>query len=148
MADTTTQPARRIVTKRPTDRQEKATTVAAPAPAPTSRIIDIEDESEPITVNLIGQQYIAYRPKSMLAIRLGERINASPLDTTNLSMLVEAMKEFMVLMFGTVNADLIMERLEDPDDRLDLPHLQRLVNRMVEVTTGRPPTSSPASATP
>lgn len=130
--------------KAPQDRQAKAAPATA---APTSRIIDIEDEEEPITVNLIGQQYIAHRPKSMLAIRLGERINSAKIDMENMGALADSMKEFMVLMFGTATADDIMARLEDPDDRLDLPHIQRLVNRMVEVTTGRPPTSPRGSAT-
>lgn len=119
---------------------------AVVAPAAQPRVIDIEDESEPITVNLIGQQYIAHRPKSMLAIRLGERINQTDLGS-DLTALAESMREFVVLMFGTATAEQIMARLEDPDDRLDLPHIQRLVNRMVEVVTGRPPTSPPDSAT-
>jgi hypothetical protein len=129
--------------KAPQDRQAKA----APATAAPSRVIDIEDETEPITVNLIGQQYTARPPKSMLAIRLGERINSQPIDMDNLGALRDTMSEFMVLMFGTATAEDIMARLEDPDDRLDLPHLQKLVNRIVEVTTGRPPTSPRGSAT-
>jgi hypothetical protein len=142
MTDTPTG-TRVVRTRKPAqDRQAKAPTKAqAAATAAAARVIDIEDDEEPITVNLVGKQYIAHKPKSMLAIRLGERINVADFSTDNLGAVREAMGEFCVLMFGTETASDIMARLEDPDDRLDLPHIQRLVNRMVEVTTGRPPTS-------
>jgi hypothetical protein len=116
---------------------------APPGPAP---IIDIDAEEDGIPVRLVGVDYIAHRPKSMLAIRLGEQINQKDV-TKDLDALVETMREFVRLMFGSEVADGIMARLEDPDDQLDLPHIQRLVNAMVTVVTGRPPTSPPDSAT-
>lgn len=146
MADTETppvQPARRVVTtkrKAPQDRQAKA----APKSAANAPIIDIEADDNDIPVRLVGHDYIAHKPKAMLAIRLGERVNAQSLDMNDLPALVETMNEFMRLIFGTETGAAIMARLEDPDDKIDLPHLQRLVNRIVEVTTGRPPTSPSA----
>jgi len=151
MADTETppvQPARRVVTTRkkaPQDRQAKKPTAAEAQAQAAAPIIDIEADSNDIPVRLVGQDYIAHRPKAMLAIRLGERVNAASLDMNDLPALVETMNEFMRLIFGTETGALIMARLEDPDDKIDLPHLQQLVNRMVEVTTGRPPTSPSAS---
>lgn len=144
MADTETppvQPARRVVTtkrKAPQDRQAKA---APAAPAP---IIDIDAEDNDIPVRLVGIDYVAHRPKAMLAIRLGEQINAHTDLTKDMTALVETMGEFMRLIFGTETGASIIERLSDPDDKLDLVHVQKLVNRIVEVTTGRPPTSPSA----
>ncbi|QGJ92698.1 tail assembly chaperone [Microbacterium phage Megan] len=148
MADTETppvQPARRVVTTRkkaPQDRQAPKPTKAQAAATP---IIDIDSDDTDIPVRLVGIDYVAHRPKAMLAIRLGERVNAQSLDMNDLPALIDTMGEFMRLIFGTDTAAAIMARLEDPDDRIDLAHIQRLVNRMVEVTTGRPPTSPSAS---
>ncbi|WKW87066.1 tail assembly chaperone [Microbacterium phage Nicole72] len=147
MADNETppvQPARRVVTtkrKAPTDRQAKATPAKAAKPAP---IIDIEDEEVPIPVRLIGKDYEAHRPKAMLAIRLGERVQNVDLEDTEEA--IAAITSFLRLVFDTQTSEAIMARLEDPDDRLDVHHLLTFVDRMTEAVTGRPPTSPPASA--
>ncbi|AWY05385.1 hypothetical protein HOT42_gp34 [Microbacterium phage Metamorphoo] len=141
-------PAQTVVTKRkpaaakaPTDRQPKATTAKAAKAAP---IIDIEDESEPIPVRLVGVDYVAHRPKAMLAVRLGERIQQ--VDMENIEEVVEQFGSFLKLTFGSETSAAIMARLEDEDDRLDVIHLLKFVERITEVVTGRPPTSPPASA--
>ncbi|QGJ89446.1 hypothetical protein PBI_ARIADNE_42 [Microbacterium phage Ariadne] len=136
-------PAQTVVTKRkpaaakaPTDRQPKATTAkAAPAASP---IIDIEDESQPIPVRLVGVEYTAHRPKAMLALRLGERINQ--VDMSDTEEVVKQFGAFLRLTFGTETSESIMARLEDADDRLDVHHLLAFVERMTEVVGGRPST--------
>lgn len=140
-------PAQTVVTKRkpaaakaPADRQPKATPAKAAAPAP---IIDIEDESAPIPVRLVGIDYVAHRPKAMLAIRLGERIQQ--VDMENTVEVIEQFGSFLKLTFGSETGEAIMARLDDADDRLDVHHLLAFVERITEVVTGRPPTSPPAS---
>lgn len=118
-----------ITTKKPADYKAKA-----PTKAP---IIDIQDESEPISVALVGKTYVAHMPKSMLAIRLGERI--SGLDTEDVDAIIDSLSEFMRLIFDAADASAILDRLTEPDDRLDIPHLLRLVDRMTEVVANRPP---------
>ena len=140
-------PAQTVVTKKspaaakaPTDRQPKATPARA---AKASPIIDIEDEDEPIPVRLVGVDYVAHRPKAMLAIRLGERIQQ--VDMENTGEVIDQFGSFLRLTFGSETAESIMARLEDADDRLDVIHLLKFVERITEVVTGRPPTSPPAS---
>lgn len=141
-------PAQTITTKRkpaaakaPADHQPKATTAKAAAPSP---IIDIEDESEPIPVRLIGIDYTAHRPKAMLALRLGERIKDVDMEDTE--EVVKQFGAFLKLTFGSETTEAIMARLEDADDRLDVHHLLAFVEQITEVVSGRPPTSPPASA--
>jgi hypothetical protein len=129
-------PAQTVVLPKKSPQDRKPPAARPPGPTP---IIDIEAEDDDIPVRLVGIDYIAHRPKSMLAIRLGEQINGQDI-TSDMGALVETMREFVRLMFGSDVADSIMLRLEDADDKLDLPHIQRLVNRMVEVVTNRPPT--------
>lgn len=142
MADTEAppvQPARRVVTtkrKAPQDRQ-------APKPAANAPIIDIEDESEPIPVRLIGVDYVAHRPKAMLAVRLGERIQN--VDMNDIEEVVNQFGSFLKLTFGSETSAAIMARLEDEDDRLDVHHLLKFVEQITEVVGGRPSTSPPAS---
>jgi len=139
-------PAQTVVTKRkpaaakaPTDRQPKATA----AKASTAPIIDIEDESEPIPVRLIGVDYVAHRPKAMLAVRLGERIQN--VDMNDIEEVVNQFGAFLKLTFGSETSQAIMARLEDEDDRLDVHHLLKFVEQITEVVGGRPSTSPPAS---
>ncbi|QGJ88889.1 hypothetical protein PBI_TEAMOCIL_35 [Microbacterium phage Teamocil] len=141
-------PEQTIVTKRkpaaakaPTDRQPKATPAKAAATTP---IIDIEDESEPIPVRLVGIDYVAHRPKAMLAVRLGERIQQVNME--DLDEVVAQFGSFLKLTFGSETSAAIMARLEDEDDRLDVHHLLTFVERITEVVSGRPSTSPPASA--
>ncbi|AWY06746.1 hypothetical protein HOT47_gp37 [Microbacterium phage Quhwah] len=140
-------PAQTIVTKKktaaaatPTDRKPKATA----AKAATTPIIDIEDESEPIPVRLVGVDYVAHRPKAMLAVRLGERIQQVNME--DLDEVVAQFGSFLKLTFGSEVSESIMARLEDEDDRLDVHHLLTFVERITEVVGGRPSTSPPASA--
>lgn len=131
--------AQTVVTKKTAARK------APPAkPAPVTPIIDIEDEEKPIPVRLIGVDYTAHRPKSMLAVRLGQQVQAA--DPTDPEAVVGHVRSFLALVFGSDETDAIMARLEDPDDRLDVPHLLTFIERMTEVVSGRPPTSPPASA--
>ncbi|QBI98117.1 hypothetical protein SEA_FIREMAN_34 [Microbacterium phage Fireman] len=139
-------PAQTIVTKKkpaaaatPTDRKPKASAAKA-ASAP---IIDIEDEDEPIPVRLVGVDYTAHRPKAMLAVRLGERIQQVNMES--IEEVVEQFGSFLRLTFGSETAQAILDRLEDEDDRLDVIHLLKFVERITEVVTNRPPTSPPAS---
>lgn len=140
-------PAQTIVTKKkpdsakaPSDRQPKATPAKASTATP---IIDIEDEEAPMAVRLVGVDYVAHRPKSMLALRLGQRIQDVDMDDTE--EVVSQFGSFLKLVFGTEVTESIMARLEDADDRLDVIHLLRFVERITEVVSGRPPTSPPAS---
>lgn len=140
-------PAQTVVTKKkpaaakaPTDRKPKATPAKAAAPAP---IIDIEDEYEPIPVRLVGVDYVAHRPKAMLAVRLGERIKQ--VDMEDMEEVVEQFGSFLKLTFGSEVSAAILARLEDEDDRLDVHHLVKFVERITEVVGGRPSTSPPAS---
>uniref|UniRef100_A0AAU7J801 Tail assembly chaperone n=2 Tax=unclassified bacterial viruses TaxID=12333 RepID=A0AAU7J801_9VIRU len=138
-------PAQTVVTKKPATRKSPADRQpkAAPAKAAPPAIIDIEDESEPIPVRLVGVDYVAHRPKAMLAVRLGERIQNVDMD--NLDEVMGQFRSFMDLTFGKETGESIMARLEDADDRLDVHHLLTFVERITEVVTGRPPTSPPAS---
>lgn len=140
-------PEQTIVTKKkpkaPEDRKVKAPKAAKATEAADSPIIDIEDESKPIPVRLVGVDYIAHRPKAMLAIRLGERIKTVDMEDTEA--VVAQFGSFLKLTFGSETATAIMERLEDADDRLDVHHLLAFVEKITEVVSGRPPTSPPAS---
>lgn len=126
--------------KKPQDHQPPKAKASTPAP---SGIIDIEDEEEGIPVRLVGVDYVAHRPKALMAVRLGEQIKG--VDMEDVEAVVDLLSRFLRLMFGSTTTVDIMARLDDEDDRLDVVHLFTLVEKMTAEVSNRPPTSSPAS---
>lgn len=124
----------------PADRKPKA----APATAAPVGAIDLSDEDEGpqnIPVKFLRDDerwYDAHLPKGTMALALGEEMKGVDMDDPE--QMREMVDRFTRLLFNTADADAIFARLDDPNDRLDLVHLRRLVNRIAERGAGLPTT--------
>lgn len=134
--------AQTVVTKKkaPQDRKPKA----SPATAIPANAIDLGEEDEgPQTfpVHFLRDDevwYDARLPKGTMALALGEEMKS--VDMESPAAMREAVEKFTRLLFSRADADAIFARLDDPDDRLDLVHLRRLVNKIAEKGAGLPTT--------
>lgn len=124
---------------KPQDRKPKAE-----KPRPLSDGIDLGDEDTgPVEfpVHFLKddeETYQAHLPKGTLALALGEQMNG--VDTEDLSAMREMVDRFIRLLFFSDTVDRLTERLDDPDDRLDLVHFQRLIQRIAERSADLPTT--------
>lgn len=125
--------------KAPQDRKPKASPATASA---ASNAIDLGDEDEgpqPIPVRFLRDDevwYDARLPKGTMALALGDEMKGIDMDDP--ASMREAVNRFTRLLFSKADYDAITARLDDPDDRLDLVHLRRLVNRIAERGAGLP----------
>lgn len=99
----------------------------------------VADPREPITVNLVGTEYVVKPPKAALAMKLAVTAKSAEEDP---SAMMAAVNQWISIAFGKVGAKAIQKRLEDMDDDLDFPHIMQLMEAMIERATGNPTSSS------
>lgn len=99
-------------------------------------VIDAGDTTD-IPVNLVGVEYLVNPPKATVAIALAQRIEES---RENPGALLDELHGWVRAAFGKKQAKAIIERLGDPDDRLDIPHIVQLMQKITEAATGDPTT--------
>lgn len=92
-----------------------------------------------IPVKLIGVEYAARPPKSMVALRLAQQAQKAS-DDPEAS--IKALTQWLTMTFGKKDTAAILQRLEDPDDDLDIPHIAELMEKVTEAVSGNPTTSS------
>ena len=138
-------PAQTVVTKRPRTAAPQDRKAPAPkGPAANPRAIDLADEDDgpiEIPVHFLRddkQWYTAHPIKGTVAIALGEQMEQ--VDREDLAAMRAMLMEFLGLMFPAEVVAELSARLDDPQDRFDLPHIQRLVKRLSEKSTGLPTT--------
>lgn len=126
--------------KAPQDRAPKKPT----GPAANPLAIDLgEDDDGPVEIPVHflrddAKWYTAHPIKGTVALALGEQMQNA--DRKDLPAMKQFLIDFMRLMFTAEDVADITARLDDPADRLDLPHIQKLVFRLVERTGGVPTT--------
>lgn len=101
----------------------------------TKRISISATPREPITLDLIGVEYLVSPPKSTVAIALAERAQGAGNDP---AALLAELKTWVKAAFGTKQATSVIKRLDDPSDDLDLPHILDLMTQLVEIGTPNP----------
>lgn len=109
----------------------------------TKRITIAAEPREPITVNLVGEEYLVDPPKGTYGIKLAQRAKEAGEDTEANWSVVEG---WVQRAFGKKQAKKVLERLMDDDDDLDIPHIMKLIEALAEAITGDPTMSSPDSA--
>lgn len=137
-------PAQTVITKRkpakPQDHQPKAT----PKPTVDPNVIDLglEDEGpQEFPVHFLRddeQWYNAHLPKGTLALKLGAEMKSVNME--DMDEMRARVDDFIRLLFSSADVEAIKERLDDPDDRLDLIHMRALINKISEKITGLPTT--------
>jgi glycosyltransferase A (GT-A) superfamily protein (DUF2064 family) len=133
-----------------------------------TEIVIEADEVELIPVTLIGVKYLVNPPKTALTMNLAKgiggkkaaKIQALPANPTadqvaahkaakdaaleeqrkSASQSMDGIQSWIKQAFGKETAKAINKRLEDPEDKLDYPHLTKLMIQLAEATTGDPST--------
>ncbi len=96
---------------------------------------------ENITVSLVGVEYVITPPKGSLGLRLAKKAKEAENEKDNISMWDEIMG-WVRAGFGAKQTKKIQERLDDPDDDLDIEHITTLMEKIIEATTDNPTSSS------
>lgn len=97
------------------------------------------DPREKITVSLVGVEYEIFPPKAALGLKLAVRAKQHGDDPVTT---LESVTEWVQKAFGKPGARDIEKRIEDEADDLDITHVMQLMNKVVELTTGNPTSSS------
>lgn len=103
----------------------------------TKRIEIEAQDLEQITVNLVGTEYLLTPPKAALAISFAEQVDdvkANPMQG------MKVITEWLESGFGKPTATKIMKRMKDPKDKLDLGHVNQLLQKVMEMQTDGNPT--------
>lgn len=102
--------------------------------------IDAEPR-EQITVNLVGKPYLLTPPKGALGLTLAERAQEAQASGDVKAIWGEVMG-WLTTAVGKKQARAIQERLDDPDDDLDIIHVITVMEKVVEAVTKNPTSSS------
>lgn len=100
------------------------------------------DPREKIKVDLVGVRYDVWPPKTALAIRLAKRALALQGDVEQASELFDVLDTWIDMAFGKPIAKKVRARMEDGEDDLDFPHIMKLMEALIERSTGNPTSSS------
>lgn len=101
------------------------------------RIVIAATPREPISVDLIGTEYLVTPPKTTVAIALAERVQAAGQD---IKVVREETDLWVNLAFGAKQGKKVIARLDDPEDDLDIPHIMDLMQKLAEAGTENPTT--------
>ena len=107
----------------------------------TKRIEINASDREPITIELVGKEYVIDPPKSTYGIKLARRakeLAAGKGDSDGYDMVEGWVRK----AFGPRQGEAVLERLMDDDDDLDVPHIMKLIEALAELVTENPTTSS------
>jgi hypothetical protein len=92
---------------------------------------------EPITVDLVGKEYVVNPPKAMLGLAIAEAGKNAGEDP---SAMVGAMNEWILASFGKTEGKKVIARLSAQDDDLDLPEIMDLMQQLTAAATPDPTT--------
>jgi hypothetical protein len=92
---------------------------------------------EPMTVRLIGVEYILNPPKAAFGVALAERAAAMDRDKDGMLMWAEIW-QWVERAAGKKQSRAIKARLDDPDDNLDIKHVTELMKRVMAEASKNP----------
>lgn len=102
------------------------------------RMIEIKAEPKAaLDVELVGENYNIHPPKASLALKLAVRAKTNADDP---GLLLKTIDEWIDVAFGKAGAKAIHKRLDDPNDVLDIEHIMKLMEAVIEETSGNPTT--------
>jgi len=102
--------------------------------------MDIIVEASPrprYTVQLVGVEYALSPPKSALSMKLAVRSKQSQ-ESSDPTLMLDTLREWVVSAFGDEVGAVVLARLDDKDDEMDLDHLSELMRKVSEAATGNP----------
>lgn len=101
--------------------------------------IDADEPVDALTVRLVGVEYTVTPPKVALALKMHREVlnvekgGGDP---------VSSIGTWLESAVGKRDAKKILARLDDPADRLDIPHIMSLIKAIMTYSVeGNPPTS-------
>lgn len=100
---------------------------------------DIKIEAEPVKelrLSLVGQSYTVRPPKGSLAIVLAKKMSKNK----DVDGMMNAIQDWLKLAMPKQDVKKVMDRLEDPEDALDIGHITSLIEKLTERVTGNPTT--------
>jgi len=126
-------------------------------------VIEADDDDELddglIPIKLVGKEYLIRKPKLATTLDMAEEVlsggftvkipkGLSKAEREKLEQeqadkardLLKGMKQWIKSVFGKEGAKDIYKRFQDPEDRLDIPHIMKLMSAVNEASTGDPTT--------
>lgn len=100
---------------------------------------------KPVPVTLVGVDYQITPPKAGMAIAAARFRNST--EEKDLAKMTDSFFDWIEQAFGK-QTDAVFARLEDPNDPLDLPHLQKLQQALMERGAAPNPTTSSSGSQP
>jgi len=100
---------------------------------------DITINPEPkkkVSIDLIGERYLITPPKASLAVAITQGAR----NPDEAEEAFAKLQDWIDLAFGVKIAVKIRERLDDPKDDLDLDHIMKLMNALMELGGENPTT--------
>ena len=90
-----------------------------------------------IDVELVGSTYTVRPPKSSVAVFLAQALRNADDDAEKL---LDGLSQWANVLFGRRTGEEVMERLDDPEDDLDIQDLVDLIQAVMEEGSGNPTT--------
>lgn len=122
--------------KTPQDRKPRATTVKV---QPKFDIEADDEDEQLIPIRLVGEMYDVIAPKASLALRMGLQAGLSEMTLEDAQEAINGIYRWIDKAFGE-RAQEIHARLDDPDDKLDIKHINRLMVALAEKASSNPTT--------
>lgn len=129
------QPPRRTTTRKTLEPVEDGYDEDTPRPSRDTLVVSAKRSTrKAIKVHLVGEDYTIVPPKSstMLKMALGAGDQADPKAQWAL------LENWVLKAFGEDEGNLVLDRLEDEDDDLDVDHLEELIEAVMERATRNP----------
>lgn len=96
----------------------------------------VADKRQSMVIELVGMRYTVKVPKASLALKLAVRAKQAD---DNPALLAQTIDEWISRAFSSEDAESVKQRLyESDDDDLDLPHIMKLMEALIERTTDNP----------
>lgn len=100
-----------------------------------SRIVIAAKPRTPVTVDLVGHEYVVTPAKSTVGLALAERLKTAGEDP---GAVMEEVEGYVGLIFGNKQKRNVMARLRDGNDDLDLNHIMELMGALAEQGSANP----------
>lgn len=92
---------------------------------------------EPLEVTLIGKEYKVIPPKASALMAISDTMKGKEEDDMGLN----DIKGFVEILFQKKDVPGVMKRLTDTSDRLDVDHIMKLMEKVMEAVQENPTSS-------
>lgn len=92
---------------------------------------------EPLEVTLIGKEYKVIPPKASALMAISDTMKGKEED----DMTLNDIKGFVEILFQKKDVPAVMKRLTDTSDRLDVDHIMKLMEKVMEAVQENPTSS-------